>query len=194
MKISRYGLRIWQTNRIWQTKHACPAEKLASCHSWCYVASNNKTSTKKKISSNSLQRWIEKERNTYKKFKSTIIKYTMRTTLFPRACLMSVKKQEFSLDVSDLAALQQYSFAVTVLPGPWNQQVCWDESSPVYCQGADVPVCESLHRLTYLERLSKKNLHQKFEVARGKSWQRPASATVIALCSWENISCLHFLV
>lgn len=109
------------------------------------------------------------------------------------SCLFDVsKKQEFSLDVSYLAALQQYSLAVTALSGPWNQQVCWDESSPVYCQG---PVCESLHRLTYLERISKKKLHQKFEVARGKSWQRgPASATVIALCSWENISCLHFLV
>lgn len=148
---------------------------------------------KKKISSNSLQRWIEKDQNTYKTFKSTIIKYTMRTTLFPRACLMSVKNRSFHS--SYVAALQQYSFAVTVLSGPWNQQVCWDESSPAYCQGADVPVCESLHRLTYLERISKKKLHQKFEVARGKSWQRgPASATVIALCSWENISCLHFLV
>lgn len=115
------------------------------------------------------------------------LKVPSSTTLFPCACLTS-------LDVSYLAALQQYSFAVTVLSGPWNQQVCWDESSPVYCQGADVSVCESL--LTYLERISKKKkLHQKFEAARGKSWQRgPASATVIALCSWENISCLHFLV
>lgn len=73
------------------------------------------------------------------------------------SCLFDVsKKQELSLDVSCLAALQQYSFAVTVLSGPWNQQVCWDESSPVYCQGADVPICESLHRLTYLERILKK--------------------------------------